>query len=188
KVIEKAGEGTDTVNSSITYTLETNVENLTLTGAATLNGTGNALNNTLTGNAAANILNGLAGNDTIVGLAGNDFLSGGLGTDKLTGGTGSDIFDFNTSTESAKGLARDTITDFTHSQGDKIDLAGIDANIKVLGNQGFTYIGAKAFTGVAGQLDYFNGILAGDTNGDKVADFEIALIGSPSLVSADFVL
>jgi len=43
---------------------------------------------------------------------------------------------------------------------------------------------------VAGQLDYFNGILAGDTNGDKVADFEIAitLVGATALISADFVL
>ena len=58
------------------------------------------------------------------------------------------------------------------------------------GNQGFTYIGATAFTGVAGQLDYLGGILSGDTNGDKVADFEIAitLVGSISLVSTDFVL
>ncbi|MEI6334119.1 MAG: type I secretion C-terminal target domain-containing protein, partial [Methylococcaceae bacterium] len=187
-VTENANAGTDTVNSSITYTLGNNVENLTLTGTATLNGTGNVLNNTLTGNAAANTLNGLSGNDTILGLAGNDILIGGLGTDKLTGGTGSDTFDFNTSAESVKGSARDTITDFTHSQGDKIDLADIDANIKIAGNQGFTYMGAKAFTGVAGQLNYFNGILAGDTNGDTVADFEIALVGSPSLVSADFVL
>ena len=89
-----------------------------------------------------------------------------------------------------KGNTRDSITDFTHSQADKIDLAGIDANSKVAGDQGFTYIGAKTFTGIAGQLDYLNGILAGDTNGDKVADFEIAitLVGGTALVSADFVL
>jgi Ca2+-binding RTX toxin-like protein len=189
-VTENASAGTDTVNSSITYVLTANVENLTLTGTAALNGTANTLNNTLTGNAAANTLNGGAGNDTILGLAGNDLLTGGNGTDKLTGGAGADTFDFNALIESIKGNTRDSITDFTHSQADKIDLAGIDANIKVAGDQGFTYIGIKAFTGVAGQLDYVKGILAGDTNGDKVADFEIAitLVGATALVSSDFVL
>jgi len=147
-------------------------------------------NNTLTGTTGNDKINGLAGNDTIQGLAGNDTLIGGLGTDLLTGGIGSDTFVFKTSAESVKGLARDTIKDFTHSQVDKIDLAGIDANTLVVNDQAFTYIGATTFTGVAGQLDYVNGILAGDTNGDKVADFEIAitLVGGTSLVSADFVL
>jgi len=168
----------DTVNSSISYILTANVENLTLTGTAALNGTGNGLNNTLIGNEGDNTLNGGAGADKLIG---------GLGTDTLTGGAGLDIFVFNISAESATGLARDNITDFTHSQGDKINL-GIDANTEVAGDQGFTYIGATAFTGVAGQLDYLNGILSGDTNGDKVADFEIAvtLVGGTSLVSADF--
>ena len=171
----------DSVNSWITYTLTANVENLTLAGTAALNGTGNSLNNTLTGNVAAN---------TLIGGAGNDTLTGGKGTDKLTGGAGTDRFDFNALIESVKGTARDSITDFTHSQADKIDLSGIDANSKVGRDQGFSYIGAKAFTGVAGQLDYLNGILAGDTNGDKVADFEIAitLVGGTPLVSTDFVL
>ena len=62
-VTELANEGTDTVQSSITYTLGANVENLTLTGTANLNGTGNALNNVLIGNSAANVLTGGAGNE-----------------------------------------------------------------------------------------------------------------------------
>ncbi len=55
-VTELANEGTDTVQSSVTYTLRDNVENLTLTGAAAINATGNGLNNILTGNSAANVL------------------------------------------------------------------------------------------------------------------------------------
>ena len=66
-LIENAGEGTDTVQSSVTLTLAANVENLTLTGAAAINGTGNAAANTLTGNAAANVLDGAAGNDSLRG-------------------------------------------------------------------------------------------------------------------------
>jgi hypothetical protein len=82
-VTEIANEGTDTVQSGITYTLGANVENLTLTGSADVNGTGNLLDNALTGNAGNNVLDGGAGNDT---------LTGGVGTDTLTGGVGDDTF------------------------------------------------------------------------------------------------
>ncbi|MCC7114338.1 MAG: hypothetical protein IT520_08150 [Burkholderiales bacterium] len=71
-VVESAGGGTDLVQSSIGWTLSSDVENLTLTGTAAINGTGNTLANVLTGNTAANTLNGGAGNDTMRGGAGND--------------------------------------------------------------------------------------------------------------------
>jgi hypothetical protein len=80
-VAELANEGTDTVQSSLTYTLSANVENLTLTGTAAINGTGNAANNLIIGNAATNMLMGGAGNDTLNGGAGNDSLIGGTGND-----------------------------------------------------------------------------------------------------------
>ena len=71
-VIENTGEGTDRVESTISYTLGANVENLTLTGTGTINATGNALANTLMGNAGDNVLDGGAGTDTLIGGAGND--------------------------------------------------------------------------------------------------------------------
>ena len=71
-VTEAAGEGTDTVQSGVSYTLGADVENLTLTGTGSINATGNTLNNTLTGNAGNNVLDGGAGNDAMSGGAGDD--------------------------------------------------------------------------------------------------------------------
>ncbi len=100
-VIEYAGEGTDKISSSATYTLPDHVENLTLTGAVAINGTGNGLANTMIGNSAANQLNGGDGNDVLNGFAGADTMIGGLGFDTYfvdnvgdvvteTSGTGND--------------------------------------------------------------------------------------------------
>ena len=80
-ITESASEGTDTVESSVTLTLANNVENLTLTGSAAINGTGNNLDNTLTGNSANNLLTGGAGNDSLDGGAGADIMVGGIGND-----------------------------------------------------------------------------------------------------------
>lgn len=71
-VSELAGAGTDWVYSSVTYTLANNVENLVLTGAAAINGTGNDLDNLIYGNGANNVLNGDGGSDTMRGGNGND--------------------------------------------------------------------------------------------------------------------
>ncbi|WP_428658857.1 beta strand repeat-containing protein [Reyranella sp.] len=99
-IVDNAGDvaaevagGTDTVQASVTHTLSTNIENLTLTGAAAINGTGNALDNLIVGNAANNVLSGLAGDDSLKGAGGADSLSGGDGNDRLDGGTGADSMD-----------------------------------------------------------------------------------------------
>jgi Ca2+-binding RTX toxin-like protein len=82
QVIEQPAEGTDLVQASVSYTLGSNVENLTLTGASALDGAGNAADNVLTGNSGNNTLRGGAGNDTLdPGTAGTDVLLGGTGND-----------------------------------------------------------------------------------------------------------
>ena len=94
-ITENANEGTDTIQSSVTYTiLAANVENLTLTGTAAINGTGNAANNVITGN------------------AGNNILTGGLGVDR---------FDYRTLANSALGIF-DVITDFNATTGNDLFL------------------------------------------------------------------
>ena len=90
-VTEAAGGGTDTVQSSVTHTLGAELENLVLTGAAAINGTGNALNNRSPATRAANILNGGAGADTMAGGLGNDTYvvdnAGDVVTEAAGGGT-----------------------------------------------------------------------------------------------------
>ena len=94
-ITENLNEGTDTVQSSVTYTLGTNLENLTLTGVAVINGTGNAQDNSLLGNAGNNILTGGSGNDTLDGGAGVDTLRGGLGDDVYVVDSSTDIITEN---------------------------------------------------------------------------------------------
>lgn len=92
-VTEAAAGGTDTILSSVAFNLKTSalqVENLTLTGTALINGTGNDLANVLNGNEFKNVLSGGLGNDTILGNGGNDWLNGNEGTDLLNGGEGDD--------------------------------------------------------------------------------------------------
>ncbi|MBK8121728.1 MAG: hypothetical protein IPK39_23230 [Sulfuritalea sp.] len=85
---ENPTAGIDSVESSISWTLQANTENLTLTGSAAINGTGNADANSLRGNAASNTLNGNAGTDTLDGKAGTDLLLGGAGNDSYVFGRG----------------------------------------------------------------------------------------------------
>jgi len=106
KVVEYAGEGVDSVSSSMTYTLGANVENLALKGASGIKATGNALNNKLTGN---------SGKNTLAGNAGNDTLTGGAGADTLTGGAGDDVYLFGS------GDGRDVISSFDARPG-RVDL------------------------------------------------------------------
>jgi Ca2+-binding RTX toxin-like protein len=112
-VTEGTDAGRDTIRSYVTYSLATltNVENLTLSGTAAINATGNTLNNILVGNSGINTLIGGDGDDILNGLSGNDILTGGAGADYFV--LGSVALDASSNI--------DTITDFVHGT-DKFDL------------------------------------------------------------------
>ena len=206
-VTELLGEGSDTVSSAISYTLGDNVENLILTGGAT-EGTGNALDNSLTGNDLANRLDGGAGNDRIVG---------GDGVDTMLGGLGADIFvaEINAEKVDAKKgpISLDLILDFEKGV-DKIDVSGIDAKAGEDGHQAFKFVnnasGNKAgdlFVKTFGNMNAaekslgieidgvdgsspFDGkvsVVFGNTDGGE-PEFAFVLIGTESINSTDFLM
>lgn len=157
---------------------------------------GNNDANYLRGEPDADRMRGLGGNDRIEardggdkldGGSGNDILIGGLGKDYLRGSGGADRFDFNKAIETTKGSGRDLILDFSRAQKDKIDLSSIDADSDHAGNQKFHFIGSAGFHGRHAELRCAGGVIQGDTNGDRVADFEIK-VNVATLKAADFVL
>jgi Ca2+-binding RTX toxin-like protein len=155
------------------------------TGNITVNLLGGA--DSVSGGDGNDVQLGGNGNDTLVGGAGQDELWGQAGTDNLTGGLGADVFVFSDLSEVGLGGARDVITDFVHGQ-DIIRLTQIDANLNLVDNQQFTFIGGSTFGKIAGELRYSGGVLAADLDADGKADFQIALTGAPELGAADFQL
>jgi Ca2+-binding RTX toxin-like protein len=92
----------------------------------------------LFGNAGRNVFYGGYGDDVLDGRGGADFLQGGRGQDMLSGGAGADTFDFSdsyyryivdyyygypTGVELVREQRGDVITDFSHAQGDKLQVS-----------------------------------------------------------------
>jgi serralysin len=140
----------------------------------------------LDGRSNADKLYGVGGDDDLYGGEGKDQLNGGRGRDFLYGEQGTDSFIFASTNDSVKGADRDIIFDFRRSEGDRINLAGIDA-IKGGGDDAFNFIGNQNFQN-AGDLQYRNHILAGDVNGDGKADFEIEVRNVSQFQDSDFNL
>ena len=176
---------------------------------------GGAGDDVLLGGAGADILSGQSGNDRVIGGQGNDLVGGGIGNDSvfggmgndrlfggdnddvvfgssgrdlLTGGDGRDLFVFNAGDTAVR--APDLITDF--DAGDRIGLATIDANENAAGDQAFTFIGAQAFSGAAGELRAVtaNGFtrVDADTDGNGFSDFRVVLGNGAQVTADDFVL
>ena len=180
-VIESAGQGTDTILSlwhrSLTTAAYAAIENLSLLGVANLNGTGNALANTVIGNAGANVLDGWTGNDA------------------LTGGPGKDSFRFDTAMNAASNI--DRITDFSVAD-DTILLKKLGAGLFNALTIGHPLAGAfhATSTGLASEADdrvvynSLNGQLFYDADGSGAgAAIQFATLSAHLLLtSADFLV
>jgi serralysin len=135
-VIEQAGEGVDTVETTLrTYTLGANVENLIYLNTSSFIGTGNELDNTITG---------AAGNDTLSGGLGNDTLNGFFGEDTLFGGQGNDVY-----------VVDNALDRVIEAAGEGTDEVRTSLTSYTLGAdvENLTFIGAGNFTGTGNALD-----------------------------------
>jgi Ca2+-binding RTX toxin-like protein len=147
-VVELSAEGNDLVRSSVTYTLQATLENLTLTGAAAINGTGNDANNLLSGNSGGNILNGGAGNDT---------LDGGAGIDSLIGGAGDDTYIVNSTT--------DVITEAVNAGSDAV-VSSVTFSLAAIANvENLSLTGTTSIRGTGNSL---NNTIIGNSGNNKL--------------------
>ena len=151
-IFEANGNGIDTVLSSVSFSLGANLERLTLTGGAAINGTGNTLSNVITGNNAANILSGGSGADTLNGRLGNDTYVLGAESDAITDTGGVDTI----TTPSNRSLASFGTID------NLVLLAGKNATGNTLANNITGNNAANILNGGAG-ADTLKGLLGNDT-------------------------
>ena len=163
-IMENAGEGSDTVFSTVNYTLSNDFEILFLVAGAAgaVNGAGNSVGNQIYGNALGNALSGNGGADILVGGAGNDLINGGAAVDIMHGGADNDTFVF------ASGEANgDTVLDFTGNgaaAGDGFQFTGFGTAAQ---GATFTQVGATNNWQIHSGLDAHNEIITLD-NGASV--------------------
>jgi Ca2+-binding RTX toxin-like protein len=137
-------------------------------------------------------LDGGSSSQWIHGNDANNVITGHTGHDRLFGGAGADTFVFLKGDTSSTRSTADTIYDFSHAEGDKVDFSHRDANSLLAGDQEFTFIGNQSFHKVAGELHYVQSgndtYVEGDTNGNGKADFIVHLDDPVTLTQSDFAL
>jgi Ca2+-binding RTX toxin-like protein len=173
-IVELANEGTDAVFASASTVLSANIENLTLTGTAAINGTGNALDNVITGNSGANSLAGGDGSDSLSGGDGNDTLDGGAGVDTLLGGNGNDILRGGAGADVLDGGAGTDTASYSNAAAAVLaSLANSASNTGDAAGDSYTAIENLQGSG-------FNDTLIGDNNANVIT----GLAGADSLLGA----
>jgi Ca2+-binding RTX toxin-like protein len=166
RVVEQAGEGTDTLYTSLSYVLAggMSIENLsTSLHAATtaINLTGNALANTLVGNNGVNILDGGGGNDTLQGLGGNDiyYIDVAAVVVLEEAGGGADLIYTSVSYTLGAASQVETLSTMSHAATTAINLTGNGINNTLVGNNGANILdgggGNDTLQGLGGNDTYF---------------------------------
>lgn len=164
-VFENVDEGVDLVKSSVSYVLGDNLENLSLAGTLSIDGTGNALNNVLQGNGASNILLGMVGDDWIAGGNGDDLLIGGEGGDTLKGGGGRDSLQGEMGDDVY--ILNSNVDAVIENEGEGVDLVLSSVSYILVPNiENLYLVGSSAIRGTGNELD---NLLTGNSASNRLA-------------------
>ena len=154
-----ATHGADTIQSSVSYTLPTNVNVLTLTGTANLMGAAASGNNAIIGN---------TGNDTLRAGSGSDSLIAGSGVDTLIGGAGADTFVINSAADVLQSISsaagNTVVSSVSYSMATNISVLRLTgtANLAATGNAAANTIyansGADTLTAGTGIANLIGGL------------------------------